>query len=125
MWPFKRKESIRDLLEAISEDLESNVNKLESQLKNAIKEFKEYAQRAEEEKKAMGAELKAKTTFIEGLFANMLDKTHIQNQPQNQKKEEDSNLVDISKLSDTMKGMIKTKLAEANKQGNGQAKKIP
>lgn len=127
MWPFRRKESIRELLEALTEDFEERIDKLEGQLKGAVNEFKEYARKAEEEKKALGVELKAKTTFIEGLFADMLTKNYAQQAKDTTKEErkENSDLVDISKLSETHKGFVRSKLAEAAKANTNGAKKLP
>lgn len=116
MWPFKRKKETDPV-----EGLADKINELEGQLKKAFDRFEDHVKRLEEEKKALATELRAKTTLIENLFSQMLTNSY-----QNNKKDEkeDSNLVDISKLSDTMRTMVKTKLAEANKNTNG-AKKQP
>lgn len=114
MWPFKRRTDP-------VEDLTNKVSELDSQLKKAFNRFEDHVKRLEEEKKALATELKAKTALIENLFSQMLTNSYQHNKKE---EKEDSNLVDISKLSDTVKTMIKTKLAEVNKNTNG-AKKLP
>ncbi len=118
MWPFKRKDNIDPV-----EELTDKIDELENQLKKTFERFEKHIQRLEDEKKTLAAELRSKTSLIENLFSQMLTNSYQQPKKEEKKEDDNPNLVDISKLSETHKSFVRGKLAEANKQTNGQAKK--
>ena len=107
------------------EDLVDKMNSLSSQLDKCIKSFDEYTKRSEEEKKALGNELKQKTAFIENLFSTMLTtfQSNVNATPPKKEKDkgDDDNIIDISKLPASTQGYIRGKLNEA-KVANGAKK---
>ncbi len=112
-WVFGRKrryhEDLMDALEGIQDEIESLKTK-QVEMQTILQKFEKHTETNQKRVSTLDTQLHQKIAFIEKLFAGIIDKAMSNGHDANGNGKTDNNIVDISKLSETTKSFILSKI---------------